>query len=91
MLNKDEIKGKIYSFSKYMSNQTEDEIMQEYWEKIKEYIEQLETNNQKLIKKLEEDIKFYSQEVSGLDFYEERDFRGKGYYAQEILEIIKAN
>ena len=57
MLSKEEIENKIYSFHKYMRNQTEDEIMQEYWEDIKQYIDQLESDKQKLIEKLEEDIK----------------------------------
>lgn len=34
-----ELKNKIFSFNKYISNQTEDEIMQEYWIDIKQVIE----------------------------------------------------
>lgn len=35
----EELKNKIFSFNKYISNQTEDEIMQEYWIDIKQVIE----------------------------------------------------
>lgn len=35
----EELKNKIISFNKYISNQTEDEIMQVYWEDIKQCIE----------------------------------------------------
>ena len=55
MLSEEEIKNKIYSFDKYMSNQTEDEIMQGYWEDIKKYIE-----------KLEEDVDLMSETFGGI-------------------------
>lgn len=41
----EEMNNKIYSFDKYMSNQTEDEIMQEYWKDIKKYRERLQEEN----------------------------------------------
>ena len=67
MLSNEEIENKIYSFHKYMRNQTEDEIMQEYWEDIKQYIDQLESDKQNLIEKLEGANKLDKQTVQAYE------------------------
>lgn len=43
----EELKNKIFSFNKYISNQTEDEIMQEYWIDIKQVIENQQSELEK--------------------------------------------
>ena len=80
MLSKEEIENKIYSFHKYMRNQAEDEIMQEYWEDIKQYIDQLESDKQKLIEKLEEDKETLKKENSDGTLQD---------YVIRLLEILK--
>lgn len=55
------------------------------------YIDQLESDKQKLIEKLEKDIKMFGNYEERKQMAKEQLYEndGKWFYAQEILEIVK--
>lgn len=95
MLSKEEIEINLKALSGVMLN-FEDRLcdeMQERVKEVKDYIDNLESDKQKLIEKLEEDIR----ELEALnDNYTEADIiegiyttRGQIIKAKEILSILK--
>ncbi len=88
MLSKEEIESKL--------EQTEDDeitinLLYQEVDLLKSELEQLETNNKKLIKKLEGDIKILGNYEERKQMSKEQLFENdaKWFYAAEILEIAK--
>ena len=93
MLNKEEIEFNLKALSGVMLN-FEDRLcdeMQERVKEVKEYIEQLESEKQKLIEKLEEDIKEFGNYAERKEMAREQLYEndGRWFYCQEILSILK--
>lgn len=90
----DDIKKHCLNYMIKTENGVELKLVEtKYFEKLIEYIDQLETNNQKLIEKLEKDIK-KNNEFEFMPLQVEKAYNnyyklGKIDYAQEILEILK--
>lgn len=61
--------------------------------KLKERVNQLESREQKLIEKLEEDIKMFGNYEERKQMAKEQLYEndGRWFYAQEILSILKEN
>lgn len=95
MLSKEEIEFNLKVTSNVMLN-FEDELcdkMQERIKEIKEYINQLETDKQKLIEKLKERRKQnnnrYGQAIDNDDFEEMYEYSGQVHEDDYILKILK--
>ena len=97
MLNKEEIEFNLKALSSVMLN-FEDRLcdeMQERVQEVRKYINQLESREQKLIEKLEEDIREETGYAKWVDSNTKRissavtTMISKRKYAQEILEILK--
>ena len=97
MLNKEEIEFNLKALSSVMLN-FEDRLcdeMQERVQEVRKYINQLESREQKLIEKLEEDIREETGYAKWVDSNTKRissavtTMISKSQYAKEILEILK--
>lgn len=93
MQSKEEIEDMKKYFSECIIKDTvyEEELTINCIKVANEYIEQLETEKQELIEKLEEDIKVFSNYEERKQMCREQLFEndGKWFYAGEILKIVK--